>query len=120
MGKRGEKIPENNLVPGNPRRVRQVAGLDRLVIDDRGNFFLQWFIVTGEKIIELRGSNGRWDLSAPKGVIGLHQLLTDGNIEDGGDDSGRRGGSCGRAAHPGAEKKIVEYGGSLALYHVKQ
>jgi hypothetical protein len=48
---------------------------DQLVVDDRSDFLFRLFIIAGEKIVELRGSNDQQGLSAPKRVIGLRQLL---------------------------------------------
>jgi hypothetical protein len=50
--------------------------------------FFRRQILAGERIVELRGSDGRQNLSAPKRVIGLRQLLADDNGEDGGDRGG--------------------------------
>jgi hypothetical protein len=50
--------------------------------------FFRRQILAGEKVVELRGSDDRQNLSAPKRVIGLHQLLADDNGEDGGDGGG--------------------------------
>jgi hypothetical protein len=57
-GECGEEIPEDSLVPGNPCRVRQIATLDRLVVDNHSWFLLRLRISAGEKIVELCGMDG--------------------------------------------------------------
>jgi hypothetical protein len=49
-----QQIAKDCLVPGDPRGVRRIVLLDRLVIDHRSDLFHQRRLDTSQKIVELR------------------------------------------------------------------
>jgi hypothetical protein len=97
MSEGRRKITKDGLVPGNPRKICGIRLFDRLVIDCCGDVFHWRHLIANQEVLKLRSLKGRQDLSAPKGVIGFSQLLTDSDIEDGGYVGGNGGG--GRRSH---------------------
>jgi hypothetical protein len=94
-----QKITEDGLVPGNPRKICGIRLFDRLAIDCCGDVFHQRHLIANQEVLKLRSLKGRLDLGAPKGVIGFSQLLADWDIEDGGYVGGNGGG--GHRSHDG-------------------
>jgi hypothetical protein len=80
------------------------------------------FIIAGEKIVELCGSNDQQDLSAPKRVIGLRQLLATAATErmEGTEAVVEAAAEELLIVEPKKNHRVWMYGRRLTLYHVKQ
>jgi hypothetical protein len=98
-GQRREEITEHRLILSNPLCISRIWLLDGLAVHRCWNSVGRLHILADQEVFQLRGTNCRYHLCLPQGVVLFRELPTNRDGEGGGDGCGERGICRRRVAH---------------------